>query len=230
MSLKFTTRSAAALTLSAGIVVGLAACADDSDNGDDGDNGEAAEVETVFDSHFDDSAETAMLADGVTIPEGTALYKSSGMGPEALNDDADEGDPMAYVDPALLVDGELPDGMTTTEAQGLQVLSILRSMLQERGLDVEDVASMRVFVVGEDGEDPDFASWNRAYSQYFANTDLQTGEPQQLSRGTSDEESDPLVINPTRPSRYAIGVVQLPVDGWLVEVEVDAVYDPDDVE
>lgn len=226
-----TVRTMSALTVSAGLVLGLAACSDDSDDsGDDEVPEESYEVDTPFESYFDDTADSAMLADAVTIPEGLELYKSSGMGPEALNDDADDDDPMAFVDPALLVDGDLPDGMSVTEAQGLQVLSILRTMLQERGLDVQDVASMRVFVVGEDGEDPDFAGWNRAYSQYFANTDLRTGEPEQIARGTSDETSDPQVINPTRPTRYAIGVVKLPVDGWLVEVEVDAVYDPDDVE
>lgn len=227
MSMKPVTRTLAAATLSAALVLGLTACSDDSDGSDD--DTTATEVDTIFDSYYDESGDDAMLADGVTIPEGSGLYKSSGMGPEALNDDADENDAMSFVDPALLVDGELPDGMTVTEAQGLQVLSILRTMLQERGLDVQDVASMRVFVVGEDGEDPDFAGWNKAYKQYFANTDLRTGEPQQLSRGTSEETSDPLVINPTRPTRYAIGVVKLPVDGWLVEVEVDAVYDQEDV-
>lgn len=230
MSLHRTARSVSALALAGGLVFGLAACSDDSDDSDDADSAEAVEADTVFDSHFDDSGEDAMLADGVTIPENTELYKSSGMGPEALNEDADEGDPMSFVDPALLVDGELPDGMSTTEAQGLQVLSILREMLQEQGLDVQDVASMRVFVAGEDGEDPDFDGWNKAYKQYFANTDLQTGDPLQISRGESDTTSDPQVINPTRPTRYAIGVVQLPVEGWLVEVEVDAVYDPEDVD
>lgn len=224
-----TVRSVSALAVSAGLVLALAACSDDTDD-DDADPTSAEEVDTVFDSHFDESGDAVTLADSVTIPSDTELFKTSGMGPEALNEDADEDDPMAYIDPSLLVDGELPDGMSMTEAQGLQVLSILRGMLQEQGLDVQDVATMRVFVAPEEGEDPDFDGWNRAYSQYFANTDLRTGDPQQLSRGTSEETSDPLVINPTRPTRYAIGVVKLPVEGWLVEAEVDVVYDPDDVD
>jgi enamine deaminase RidA (YjgF/YER057c/UK114 family) len=34
----------------------------------------------------------------------------------------------------------------------------------------------------------------------------------------------PKVVNPARPSRFTIEVENLPVNGWLVEVEVDAVY------
>ena len=33
-----------------------------------------------------------------------------------------------------------------------------------------------------------------------------------------------MVVNGARPSRFALEVENLPVDGWLVEVEVDAVY------
>ena len=40
----------------------------------------------------------------------------------------------------------------------------------------------------------------------------------------SAEPSAPLVRNPARPSRFALEVQSLPVPGWLVEVEVDAVF------
>lgn len=116
----------------------------------------------------------------------------------------------------------LADGMTPTEAQGLVVLAQIREQLQDEGLDVQDVATMRVFLAGDGDEDPDFAGWNRAYKQYYASTDLSTGDPQQLARGTSEDESDPLVANPTRPTRFAFGISAMAVDGWLVEVEVDA--------
>ena len=36
--------------------------------------------------------------------------------------------------------------------------------------------------------------------------------------------ADPLVVNPARPSRFALEIENLPVNGWLVEVEVDAAY------
>jgi hypothetical protein len=34
----------------------------------------------------------------------------------------------------------------------------------------------------------------------------------------------PMVVNPARPSRFALEIENLPVNGWLVEVEVDAAY------
>jgi hypothetical protein len=33
-----------------------------------------------------------------------------------------------------------------------------------------------------------------------------------------------MVVNPARPSRFALEIENLPVAGWLVEVEVDAVF------
>lgn len=232
-------RGAAALSVAGALVLGAAACSSDDDGSDttaasedadatdsaDGDSGSAGATGSdgrAFDSRLDPENNTAMLADGVSIPPGSTLFKTAGIGPDGLNTDAEETDPLAYVDPALLVDGELPDGMTPTEAQGLQVLAKIREQLQAEGLDVQDVATMRVFLAGDGDEKPDFAGWNRAYKQYFANTDLRTGDPQQLARGTSEEVSDPLVVNPTRPTRFAFGIAAMAVDGWLVEVEVDA--------
>lgn len=217
-------RGTAALAVAGSLILDVAACSD-SDDDDSSDSTTAAESDDdlAFDSRLDaEENPTAMLADGVSIPPGATLFKTAGIGPDALNSDADETDPLAYVDPALLVDGKLPDGMTPTEAQGLQVLAKIREQLQAEGLDVQDVATMRVFLVGDGDEKPDFAGWNRAYKQYFANTDLSSGEPQQIARGTSEETSDPLVINATRPTRFAFGISAMAVDGWLVEVEVDA--------
>lgn len=225
-------RGAVVLPAALLLLMGTAACA----NGDEGTaSGDTATASTApesdeavaFESRIDPEEATPMLADGVSIPPDATLFKTSGIGPAALNEDnVDEG-PMRFVDPALLVDGELPDGMTPTEAQGLVVLGMIREQLLAEGLDVQDVATMRVFLAGEEGEDPDFAGWNRAYKQYFANTDLHTGQPQQLSRGTSDVSSDPLVVNPTRPTRFAFGISAMAVDGWLVEVEVDAYSMPE---
>ena len=68
----------------------------------------------------------------------------------------------------------------------------------------------------------DFAGWNRAYRQFFANTNLKTGETMTVSLGSTP--GAPMVVNPARPSRFALEIENLPVNGWLVEVEVDAVY------
>lgn len=218
-------RSTAAIAAAGSLLLGVAACSD-NDDGSDETSSAGADENTAFESRLDAEANpTAMLADGVSIAPGSTLFKTAGIGPAALNDDAEEGDPLQFVDPALLVDGELPDGMTPTEAQGLVVLAQIRERLQDEGLDVQDVATMRVFLAGDGDEDPDFAGWNRAYKQYYANTDLSTVDPQQLARGTSEDESDPLVVNPTRPTRFAFGISAMAVDGWLVEVEVDA-YSP----
>ncbi len=64
---------------------------------------------------------------------------------------------------------------------------------------------------------------NRAYRQDFANVNLQTGDviPQPL--GTAAPAA-PLVENAVRPSRPALEVADLPVVGWLVEVEAVAKY------
>lgn len=228
-------RPVIAMGMITAMTITVSSCADDKDHKEENvavstSTGETEAVasekeekgEIPFDSVIDESDNEAMIAEGVALSPTAHLFKTSGIGPSALNPDAPEKTPLAYVDKNILVNGELPDGMTVTEAQGLNVLHKIRELLRTKGLDVQDVATMRVFLQGENGKKPDFEGWNRAYRQYFANTDLRTGQPMQISMGTSDETSDPQVINPTRPTRFAVGVAFLPVDGWLVEVEVDA--------
>ena len=67
----------------------------------------------------------------------------------------------------------------------------------------------------------DFAGFNRAYRQFFANVNLHTGAVLPQRRGTG-EPAPPLVVNPVRPSRTALEVAGLPVAGWLVEIEAVA--------
>ena len=113
--------------------------------------------------------------------------------------------------------------MTITEAQGINALTRIGENLERAGLDYDDVISMRVFLQNPEGEEKmDFAGWNRAYRQFFANTNLSTGEVLDVQLGSATTE--PMVVNAARPSRFALEVENLPVDGWLVEVEVDAVY------
>lgn len=163
------------------------------------------------------------IARGVGIGAGTAIYKSSGTGPGAANPAAVPGTPEAYVDLASF-GGELPEGVTLTEAQGLNALAAIGENLASVGLDFDDVITMRVFLDNEPGaEVADFAGWNRAYRQYFANVDLETGEPTLVPMGTG-EPAAPLRENAAVPSRAALEIGTLPVPGWLVEIEVDAVY------
>ncbi|GAA1292996.1 hypothetical protein GCM10009609_72270 [Pseudonocardia aurantiaca] len=79
---------------------------------------------------------------------------------------------------------------------------------------------------GRAADRADYAGWNRAYRQYFANTNLTTGDTELVPLGSA-EPAAPLLRNPTRPSRFALEVQSLPVAGWLVEVEVDTVFPAD---
>ena len=106
----------------------------------------------------------------------------------------------------------------------MNVLRQIQANLGERGLSLSDVTTMRVFLDNAPGAgQADYAGWNRAYRQFFANTDLQTGKVLLVPMGTG-QPAKPLVKNAARPSRFALEVASLPVAGWLVEVEVDAVY------
>lgn len=165
-----------------------------------------------------------MIARGVVIEPQAKWYKASGMGPAALNTGAPAGTPEAFIDTTVFPEGELPAGVTLTEAQGINALNQIKASLAEQNLSLEQVVSMRVFLDNEPGTDrADYAGWNRAYRQFFANTDLETGEVIEVPMGTA-EPAEPLVVNSGRPSRFALEVGSLPVPGWLVEVEVDAIF------
>jgi len=173
-----------------------------------------------------DGEANPMIAQGVALGAGADLYKTSGIGPTQLNTAAAEGTPEAFVDTAQFPDGVLPAGVTITEAQGMNVLRAIQENLELQGLRLENVTTMRVFLDNAPGTDrADYAGWNRAYRQFFANTNLASGDTELVPLGSA-EPSAPLVRNPARPSRFALEVQSLPVPGWLVEVEVDAVFPP----
>lgn len=164
-----------------------------------------------------------MIAQGVAVGGGTAIYKTSGIGPAAGNKSAPEGSPESFVD-GRFSGGVLPAGVTVTEAQGINVLGKIRDNLEAQGLSLEDVVTMRVFLDNAPGSDKaDYSGWNRAYRQYFANTNLDTGDTELVPMGTAAPIA-PIERNSARPTRFALEVAGLPVPGWLVEVEVDAVY------
>jgi enamine deaminase RidA (YjgF/YER057c/UK114 family) len=164
---------------------------------------------------------TPLIANGVSVGKNVELYFSSGIGPAARNTEAPAGTPERYLDPAQLPGG-LTGGVTITEAQGLNALARIEENLQSVGLDVGDVISMRVFLDNPPGAPAaDFNGWNRAFRQYFANTNLLTGETLAVPLGTGTP-GPPIVSNPVRPSRTALEIGSLPVAGWLVEIEVVA--------
>ncbi|WP_326595781.1 Rid family hydrolase [Streptomyces sp. NBC_01803] len=162
------------------------------------------------------------IANGVATGSEVAFYQSSGLGPTALNPSAPVNSPERWTDPALT---EGAQGVTVTEAQALVVLRNIVSNLQAAGLKPEDVVTMKCYLMAPPGAaTADYAGWNRAYRQYFANVDLVTEEVVPVPMGTSAPEP-PLVENAARPARATMEVVSLAVPGWLVEVEVTATYD-----
>jgi enamine deaminase RidA (YjgF/YER057c/UK114 family) len=164
------------------------------------------------------------IAEGVAIGKDTPIYKTSGLGPSALNTAAPAGSEERYIDTEVFPGGVLPDGVTITEAQGINALRRIGENLAKVGLSYDDVITMRVFLQNPAGQERmDFAGWNRAYRQFFANTSLSSGEPVDVPLGTA-APAPPMVVNPARPSRFALEIENLPVAGWLVEVEVDAAY------
>ncbi|QFG25703.1 Rid family hydrolase [Actinomadura sp. WMMB 499] len=162
-----------------------------------------------------------MIANGVGVGHAVATYTASGTGPAGTNSAAPPGTPERYIG---FPGGELPPGVTITEAQGLNALERLAANLKAAGLTPRDVISMRVYLANPPGEDAaDFAGWNRAYRQYFANVDLKTHRVVKVPLGGAPP-AYPEYPNRARPARVALEVENLPVAGWLVEVEVMAAY------
>ncbi|MGO1950446.1 MAG: hypothetical protein ACTH1D_12490 [Mycobacteriaceae bacterium] len=214
--------------------------------------------ETVFSSVADDEDDRA---EAISAPADSDLFRSGGTGPDRVNTDADEGDPLGFVDPDTLTeDGGLPSNITATEAQSLQVLGKLATLLADEGISFADIATVRAYLTtGPDGADYD--GWEKAYRKFFANIDPNTGEslvtptaatvtkaetpatttsaqPTSEPADTTepsetdepDEPTESTVAgddNRTKPSVVTVGVADQPVEGWLVQVEVEAISSTD---
>jgi enamine deaminase RidA (YjgF/YER057c/UK114 family) len=174
--------------------------------------------EVVFNLPPAAEAPDPFLAGGVAIGSGVPIYFSSGVGPAALNTGAPAGTPERYVDPDQFPDGDLPEGVSLTEAQGMNAMARIQQNLESQGLSLSDVTSMRIYLEAPPGADrADYAGWNRAYRRWMANVDRVTGEV--------IEQYEPVeYANVARPSRTNLEVATLPVEGWLVEIEVVATY------
>ncbi|MBC9717048.1 hypothetical protein H9Y04_31400 [Streptomyces sp. TRM66268-LWL] len=161
------------------------------------------------------------IAGGVAMGEAVPQYISSGLGPDALNPAAPAGTPERYTDPALTAGAT---GVTVTEAQALVVLGKISANLAAAGLTASDVVTMKCYLMKPPGAAlADYAGWNRAYRQFYANVDLASGAVVDVPMGTSAPKP-PLAVNKARPARATLEVTSLAVPGWLVEVEVSAVY------
>jgi enamine deaminase RidA (YjgF/YER057c/UK114 family) len=174
--------------------------------------------EVRFNLPAPEQAPDPFLAGGVSIGSGVPIYFSSGIGPAALNTSAPAGTPERYIDPAQFPGGELPDGVTVTEAQGMNAMARIQENLQSQGLSLADVTSMRIYLEAPPGADrADYSGWNRAYRKWMANVDRVSGEVIEAYQPVE-------FANEVRPSRTNLEVATLPVAGWLVEIEVVATY------
>lgn len=246
------TRTILAVGTGATLVFGLSACA----------------FEPVFSTTEESDEADRALA--VSAPGTADLWRSSGIGPDALNEDAEDGDPLSFVDPVLFEeDGELPERMSVTEAQALQVLQKIADMVSEDGRRIAEIATVRAYLSAEE-DGPDLEGWDRAYRKFFANIDPLTGEslltgtsavtltvetsPEETTETTEPAEEDdddddtddtddgaastpgttdttgddePYTGEPnsTKPSVVTVGVADQPVDGWLVQVEVEVIFE-----
>lgn len=161
-----TVRTVATLATCTVLLFGLSACS----------------FETVFTTTQDDGS--ADRAQALSAPGSAELWRTSGTGPDVLNNDAEDGSAMSFVDPDLMEDGELSARMSVTEAQSLQVLQKIADMVEQEGRRISEVASLRVYLTPEQGaEAADFEGWERAYRKFFANLDPLTGDS--LLTGTS---------------------------------------------
>lgn len=161
------------------------------------------------------------IAQGVGTGHEVSIYTSSGLGPGALNPSAPANSPERFTDPAMTAGAQ---GVTVTEAQALVVLKAIQDNLTAAGLTPADVITMKCYLMKPPGAaSADYAGWNRAYRQFFANIDLQTKQPVPVPMGTSPAKA-PILANNARPARATMEVVTLAVPGWLVEVEVTAAY------
>jgi enamine deaminase RidA (YjgF/YER057c/UK114 family) len=108
--------------------------------------------------------------------------------------------------------------VTVTEAQGINTLARIQENLAANGLTLQDVTFMRIYLEAPpEAARADYTGWNRAYRKFFANVNLETGAPIPAYEPI-------IVVNPRRPARSNIEVATLPVQGWLVEIEVIAAY------
>jgi len=161
------------------------------------------------------------IANGVAIGGDVAVYQSSGLGPVALNPAAPKGSPESYTNPAQTAGAT---GVTVTEAQSLTVLQAITDNLKVAGLTPSDVVTMKAYLMKPPGAaTADYAGWNRAYRQFFANVDLTSKKTVPVVMGTSPAKA-PILVNSARPARATMELASLAVPGWLVEVEVTATY------
>lgn len=130
---------------------------------------------------------TSIISNSVVIPEGKKLFFTSGLTATATDTTLTEGNYAKYGD---------------TKTQAINILKKFKSMLNEKGLEMKDIFSMRVYLTADVKTGQyDFDGWNAAYKQYF---------------GTKE--------NPNKPIRATLGISALANRFKFIEIEVVAVW------
>jgi enamine deaminase RidA (YjgF/YER057c/UK114 family) len=136
------------------------------------------------------AAPDSPIAASVIVPPGYSTVYISGMTAGISDPSAPKGSVAAY-------------GSTAVQTES--ALRRIQASLQAQGLDLGDIVSMRVYLVGDPtkNSEMDFAGMMAAFTQHF---------------GTAQQ--------PNRPARTTIQVQGLVLPGLLVEIEATAVKPP----
>ena len=133
------------------------------------------------------AAPDSPIAVSVSVPPDSITVYVSGMTGGVTDPSAPKGTVEAY-------------GSTAVQTEG--AIKRIQAALQAQGLDLADIVSMQVYLVGDPakGGAMDFAGMMSAYNKHF---------------GTPDQ--------PNRPARTTVQVSNLVAPGLLVEIETTAV-------
>jgi enamine deaminase RidA (YjgF/YER057c/UK114 family) len=109
----------------------------------------------------------ASILRGVEIPEGAALFHSSGLVAPVRDPNAEAGTGERYGD---------------TYTQSIGIMERIKELLTEADLGMEDVVFLRVYMVPDPnkGGEIDWQGWFRAYAEYFGNEE----NPNKVARST----------------------------------------------
>jgi len=130
---------------------------------------------------------TSAISSGAIIPEGKKMLWTSGSTGSVADSSALAGTRERFGD---------------TKTQALSILGNFQKTLQQKGLSMNDVLMLRVYLAPDKSTGKhDYQGWYDAYAQYF---------------GTA--------TTPTKPIRSTIGIAGLANTDKFIEIELVAVY------
>ncbi|WP_158736780.1 RidA family protein [Alteribacillus sp. YIM 98480] len=133
--------------------------------------------------------ESSSISSSVAMPANQATLHYSGTVPPMIDEDGDN----------------MYERYGDTKQQAIGILEKFEEDLEGKGLSMEDVTYLRVYVTPDPNKDGeiDFQGWFDAYAEFF------------------DTEE-----NPVKPARSTVGVAGLVNEDWLIEIEAFAAYPP----